>query len=59
MLTGLSIYAERLAVVLLIISLAVLAIAYYRKKKAPSCDINCDCKTEDHKPGSINLINER
>jgi len=42
-----ALYAEKIAIVLLIISAASFAIWQYKKKQAPpACSIDCDCKTE-------------
>lgn len=42
-----ALYAEKIAIVLLIISAASFAIWQYKKTQAPpACSIDCDCKTE-------------
>jgi ABC-type Fe3+ transport system permease subunit len=46
-LTSVAVYAEKLALVLLILSVASFGVGYYRKQQAPSCSIGCDCKTPD------------
>jgi len=44
---AIALYAEKIAIILLIISAASLAIWQYRKRQAPpACAIDCDCKTE-------------
>jgi mercuric ion transport protein len=46
-LATISLYAEKIALVLLITSAAFFAIWLYRKRQAPpSCSIDCSCKTE-------------
>jgi hypothetical protein len=46
-LATISLYAEKVALVLLIISAAFFAVWFYRKRQAPpSCSIDCSCKTE-------------
>jgi hypothetical protein len=45
-LATISLYAEKIALVLLIISAASFGIWLYRKKQAPACSIDCDCKPE-------------
>ena len=46
-LATIALYAEKIAIVLLIISVASFAIWQYRKRLAPpACSIDCDCKTE-------------
>jgi hypothetical protein len=46
-LTTISLYAEKAALVLLIISAAFFTVWLYRKKQAPpSCSVDCSCKTE-------------
>jgi len=46
-LATIALYAEKIAMVLLIISAASFAIWQYRKRQAPpACSIDCDCKTE-------------
>jgi hypothetical protein len=46
-LATISLYAEKAALVLLIISAAFSAVWFYRKKQAPaSCSVDCSCKTE-------------
>jgi hypothetical protein len=53
-LTTVAIYAEKIALVLLIISAASFAIWQYRKRQAPpACSIDCDCKTENAQAKSI------
>lgn len=43
-----ALYAEKIAIVLLIMSAASFAIWQYKKKQAPpACSIDCDCKTEN------------
>lgn len=43
-----ALYAEKIALVLLIISVASFGIWQYRKSQAPpACSIDCDCKPED------------
>ena len=46
-LATIALYAEKIAIVLLIISAASFAIWQYKKKQAPpACSIDCDCKAE-------------
>ena len=45
-LATLSLYTEKIALVLLIISAASFGIWLYRRKQAPSCSIDCECKPE-------------
>lgn len=46
-LASIALYAEKIALVLLIISASFFAAWLYRKKQAPpSCSIDCACKTE-------------
>lgn len=45
-LATIAVYAEKIALVLLIISAASFGIWLYRKRQTPSCSIDCDCKTE-------------
>jgi hypothetical protein len=45
-LASIALYAEKIAVVLLIVSAASFAVWFYKKRQAPACDINCECKTE-------------
>ncbi len=57
-LTTVAFYAERTALVLLIISAALFAIWLYRKRQAPpTCSIDCDCKTENAQAKSITDLN--
>ncbi|MFZ6012789.1 MAG: hypothetical protein ACOYXT_20760 [Bacteroidota bacterium] len=43
-----ALYAEKIALILLIISAASFALWQYRKSQAPpACSIDCDCKTEN------------
>lgn len=47
-LATIALYAEKIAIVLLIVSAASFAIWQYKKKQAPpACSIDCDCKTEN------------
>ena len=47
-LASIAVYAEKIALVLLIISAAFFGVWLYRKKQAPpSCSIDCSCKTND------------
>ena len=53
-LATIAMYAERIAIVLLIISAASFAIWQYKKKQTPpACSIDCDCKTENAESKSI------
>jgi mercuric ion transport protein len=45
-LSTLALYAEKIAVVL-VLSAAAFGIWFYRKRQAPTCDIDCDCKPTD------------
>ncbi len=46
-LSTIALYAEKIAIVLLVISAASFAIWQYRTKQAPpACAIDCDCKAE-------------
>ncbi len=45
-LATISLYAEKIGVILLIISVASFTIWLYRKKMAPVCSIECDCKQD-------------
>jgi hypothetical protein len=46
-----ALYAEKIAIVLLIISVASFAIWQYKKRQAPpACSIDCDCKPENTEP---------
>ena len=45
-LTVISAYIEWVGVVAMIIALMFFGIYYFRKKNAPVCDIDCDCKEE-------------
>lgn len=45
-LASIALYAEKIALVLLIISAASFGIWLYRKKQAPACSVDCDCKPE-------------
>lgn len=43
-----ALYAEKIAIVLLIISVASFAIWQYKKRQAPpACSVDCDCKPEN------------
>lgn len=47
-LTTIALYAEKIAVVLLIFSAAAFVIWQYKKRQAPpACSIDCDCKPEN------------
>ena len=53
-LSTISVYAEKAALVLLIASAAILAVWLYRKKEAPpACSTDCSCKTEVNDTKSI------
>ncbi len=53
-LASIAMYAEKIALVLLIISAAFFGVWLYRKKQAPpSCSIDCSCKTEVNNAKSI------
>jgi len=57
-LAGIALYAENIALVLLIISAAFFAIWLYRKKQAPpSCSVDCSCKAENEESKNISNIN--
>jgi uncharacterized RDD family membrane protein YckC len=45
-LTAVAMYAEKIAIVLLILSAASFGIWYYRKRQAPACSVDCSCKEE-------------
>lgn len=45
-LATISLYAEKIALVLLIASAASFGIWLYRKKQAPACSVDCECKPE-------------
>jgi len=42
----LSLYAEKIALALFIISLSLFGFWYYRKRQAPACSIDCASKKE-------------
>lgn len=46
LLSTLALYAEKIAVVALILSAAAFAIWLYRKRQAPVCSVDCDCKED-------------
>jgi hypothetical protein len=47
-LATIALYAEKIAIVLLILSAASFAIWQYKKRQAPpACSIDCDCKPEN------------
>jgi mercuric ion transport protein len=53
-LSAIALYAEKIAVVLLILSAAFFAIWLYRKRQAPpTCSIDCDCKEEHSSTNKI------
>ncbi len=53
-LSAISLYAEKAALVLLIISAAFIAVWLYKKKQAPpACSIDCSCKPEVDSAKSI------
>lgn len=58
LLTTLTLYAEKIALVLLIISAAFFAIWFYRKRQAPACSIDCSCKPELASKSPDNLENQ-
>ena len=43
-LSALAMYAEKIAVVFLILSAASFGIWLYRKRHAPTCSVDCSCK---------------
>lgn len=45
-LTAVSLYAEKLSLGLLALSLTLFVIWYFRKRKAPACSIDSSCKEE-------------
>lgn len=45
-LATLALYAEKIALILLILSAAAFGIWQYRKRQPPACAVDCDCKTE-------------
>jgi mercuric ion transport protein len=45
-LATISLYAEKIALVLLIISAASFGIWFYRKRQSPACSVDCECKPE-------------
>ena len=45
-LTAIAAYAEKIAVISLILSVAAVGIWYYRKRQAPACSTDCSCKEE-------------
>ena len=54
MLSTIAVYAEKFALVILVISAALFAIWKYRKRQAPpTCSIDCDCKTVNSESKSI------
>jgi mercuric ion transport protein len=53
LLTMISLYAEKVAIVLFIISGGLFAFWLYKKKQAPpACSVDCSCKTDDSKSES-------
>ena len=51
----LSLYAEKIAIVLLIISGGLFAFWQYKKKQAPpACSVDCSCKEEHTESKAIN-----
>jgi ABC-type nickel/cobalt efflux system permease component RcnA len=55
-----ALYAEKIAIVLLIISAASFAIWQYKKRQAPpACSIDCDCKTGNAEAKSITELNTK
>lgn len=53
-LTAVAVYAEKIAIVLLVLSGAFFGIWLYRKRQTPAaCSIDCECK-EDH--SNVNKI---
>ena len=55
-LASIAMYAEKIALALLIISTALFGIWLYRRRKAPACSVDCSCKVEnvDSKIGELN-----
>jgi len=45
-LTALSTYFEWAGIAALVLALGFFGIYFMRKKKVPSCDVDCNCKTE-------------
>ena len=41
-------YAEKIGILLLIISAGLFALWYYRKRSARTCSIDCECKSEQN-----------
>lgn len=39
-----SLYAEKIAMVLLILSAAAFAVWFFRRRQAPACSVDCSCK---------------
>lgn len=55
LLAVLSLYAEKIALVLLIISAGLFVYWHYRKKQAPpACAVDCSCKEEHAEPRTTN-----
>ncbi len=46
LLSAISWYAEKIGIILLIISAGLFALWYYKKRSAPACAIDCECKSE-------------
>ena len=40
-------YFEWVSIAALVLALGFFGIYYFRKKRAPACDINCGCKAEE------------
>lgn len=52
-----ALYAEKIAIVLLIISVASFTIWQYKKRQSPpTCCIDCDCKTENQEAKSVTQL---
>jgi len=58
LLAGLAVYTEKIALILLVASLAAFGLAGYRRKKAPACDIDCECKTDNPHNKNLKSIND-
>jgi hypothetical protein len=43
-LSVLALYAEKIAVVLLVLSAASFGVWFYHKRQAPACSVDCSCK---------------
>ncbi|HWA33797.1 MAG TPA: hypothetical protein VG737_06690 [Cyclobacteriaceae bacterium] len=58
LLAGLAVYTEKIALVLLVASVAAFGLAVYRRKKARACDLDCECKTDNPHNENLKSIND-